>query len=518
MGAEEQLLLKKILDQLQGSPAVTEVDVTDRVSRQLGVVNSITNPITSIISGGVDVTDRGDAELINYLSIDVTDILYTSVIDTDNGFLYIGTETNPGYIIKIRLSDFTYIDYIQTDHRLVQTSVIDTNAGFAYFGCDTSPAKILKIRLSDFTQVGTITPPSGEDNIVSAVIDTNAGFAYFGCDTSPAKIIKIRLSDFTRVDVLTLNAGEEFATTAIIDTNAGFAYFGLYTTPTIVVKVRLSDFTRVSALTFDAGEDKARSAVIDTKAGWAYFGTYNTITNVVRVRLSDFTREDAIIIDPDGWAPRCATIDTTNGYAYFGLDKTTNQLVKVRLSDFSVLTYVSFGSSNISGLRSAAIDVNNGFAYFGDYNYNVLKVAISPLRRIGMVYGSQEKSLLQRASTHELIVQLSNAGTEINPAALKQTSSRTPINIAGAGDNTILAAVAAKKHKIVKMVFICAAPVDIIIKSGANSLTGLMSFSTNGGMTFDGDFYPLEMNTNEAFIINLSGAVQVSGWIEYFTE
>ena len=96
---------------------------------------------------------------------------------------------------------------------------------------------------------------------------------------------------------------------------------------------------------------------------------------------------------------------------------------------------------------------------------------------------------------------------------------RAVINIAGAGDNTIIAAPGANiKIKIVKMLFVCTAAVAVTFRSGANNLTGAMSFGVSGGLGYDGDLYPLEMNPNEAFIINLSGAIQVSGFAEYIVE
>jgi hypothetical protein len=192
---------------------------------------------------------------------------------------------------------------------------------------------------------------------------------------------------------------------------------------------------------------------------------------------------------------------------------------------------------------------------------NPVDVSDRAPRLLGVVYGSQDQQILQRAITSDSLVQLRNAGAEIDPrsiraltnadivsseltkvggtaqtgrdwsadfskldvalstrAALKQTSSRTPISIAAAGDNTILVASPGNKHKLVKIILLCASAVNITLKSGANNLTGTMPFNANGGLAFDGDFYPLETNLGEAFIINLSGAVQVSGWAQYFTE
>jgi len=102
-----------------------------------------------------------------------------------------------------------------------------------------------------------------------------------------------------------------------------------------------------------------------------------------------------------------------------------------------------------------------------------------------------------------------------------QKPLKAVININLAGDNIIVAAPAAGskiKIRLVKILFVCTAAVAIILKSGATSLTGAMSFAANAGLVFEGDFNPLDMIQEEAFIINLGGAVQVSGFILYHLE
>ena len=91
--------------------------------------------------------------------------------------------------------------------------------------------------------------------------------------------------------------------------------------------------------------------------------------------------------------------------------------------------------------------------------------------------------------------------------------------MAGAGDNTIIAAPGTNFFiRIVKLLFVVTGAVTVTLKSGVNNLTGAMAYSANGGVGFDGDFNPLEMNANEAFIINLGGAIQVSGFVLYYID
>ncbi|MDD3474321.1 MAG: hypothetical protein PHP08_00275 [Candidatus Dojkabacteria bacterium] len=104
--------------------------------------------------------------------------------------------------------------------------------------------------------------------------------------------------------------------------------------------------------------------------------------------------------------------------------------------------------------------------------------------------------------------------------AARGNPTRAVININTSGDNTIIAAPATsgQRIRIVNLFFIAASAVGVILKSGANNLTGVMSFAGNSGMGFNGDFNPLQMNANQAFIINLNGNIQVSGFVLYYTE
>src|SRR5438270_2618684 len=255
----------------------------------------------------------------------------------------------------------------------LEGAAIDTAGGFAYFGAATNPGTVVKVRLSDFTRVGALVLDPGEGFLGSAVIDPVGGFAYFGTITTPARIVKVRLSDFTRVAAVTLNSGENFARTLIIDSVGGFAYVGTNTTPGNVVKVRLSDMTRVGGLTLNTGENSLRGAgAIDTVGGFAYFGTTTSPGIVVKVRLSDLTRVGSLTLNTSESILRSAVIDVSAGFAYFGGGTT---IVKVRLSDFTRvgdLTMTSYSGS----YRSALMDTAGGFGFFDCFKFHrsVIKV------------------------------------------------------------------------------------------------------------------------------------------------
>jgi hypothetical protein len=95
--------------------------------------------------------------------------------------------------------------------------------------------------------------------------------------------------------------------------------------------------------------------------------------------------------------------------------------------------------------------------------------------------------------------------------------SSAAINAAGVGDNTLVAAVALQTVRVFRLFLVAAAAVVIKFKDGAGTdLTGPISLGAGGGIVLDFDGEPwFKTSAGNAFILNLSGAVQVSGRIYY---
>src|SRR3989442_4612774 len=326
--------------------------------------------------------------------------LEAAVIDTAGGFAYFGCATNPGTVVKVRLSDFTRVGalVLNPGEDFLGSAAIDPVGGFAYFGTITTPARVVKVRLSDFTRVAGLTLNSGENFARATVIDSVAGFAYVGTNTNPGNVVKVRLSDMTRVAGLTLNTGENFLRSAVIDTVGGFAYFGTSTVPGIVIKVRLSDFTRAGSLTMNTGENSLRSAVIDVAGGFSYFGASST---VLKVRLSDFTRVGALSLSAGENSFRSAVIDTAGGFAYFASYTFPSLVIKVRLSDFTRIATLNLNPGE-DFVFSAVIDPAGGFAYFGTDSSpgRVVKVRLSDFTRFGVLRLTPGEDALLSAVIH----------------------------------------------------------------------------------------------------------------------
>jgi uncharacterized repeat protein (TIGR01451 family) len=370
------------------------------------------------------------------------DDLDSAVIDPASGFAYFGTGTDPGIVVKVRLSDFTRVGALtlnQGEGRF-RAAVIDSSAGFAYFGTSFlgQPGKLVKVRLSDFTRAGVLTLNAREDNLRSAVIDPAAGFAYFGTDDNASfpprqnTVVKIRLSDFTRAGVLILDPNGGGPTSAVIDPMAGFAYFGTSRWPSHVVKVRLSNFTVAGVLTLNADECASPSAAIDSLAGFAYFGTawctdgyvppYPIATaKIVKVRLSDLARIDAInlsgTVGEGGLIS--AVIDPAAGFAYFGSDIWYGKsgVIKVRLSNFTRSDTLTF---NATTLPSAVIDPPAGYAYFGTSGRSVFKADLVPLWSDLSISQTDGRSTVLPGDTITYTIKVVNHGPEVVANAVVQ--------------------------------------------------------------------------------------------------
>lgn len=96
------------------------------------------------------------------------------------------------------------------------------------------------------------------------------------------------------------------------------------------------------------------------------------------------------------------------------------------------------------------------------------------------------------------------------------------VNATASGDNTIVAASATNRIKVINMVLVADGAVAITWKSGAaTALSGAMSLAANGGIAVAGqgpNSWLLQTAVNQALVLNLGAAVGVRGHIAYFLE
>jgi len=92
------------------------------------------------------------------------------------------------------------------------------------------------------------------------------------------------------------------------------------------------------------------------------------------------------------------------------------------------------------------------------------------------------------------------------------------INAAGSGDNTLIAAVADKKIRVLQYALVTSAAITVRFESGAggSALSGQMQFAANGGISVP--FNPLghfETAANTLLNLELSSADSVGGHLTY---
>ena len=92
------------------------------------------------------------------------------------------------------------------------------------------------------------------------------------------------------------------------------------------------------------------------------------------------------------------------------------------------------------------------------------------------------------------------------------------ISAASSGDNTVLAAVTLKRARVIGVHMVAAGAVVARFESaaGGTALTGAMSMITGVPFTAYNPLGLFEQDViNELLNLELSGAVQVSGWLTY---
>lgn len=97
------------------------------------------------------------------------------------------------------------------------------------------------------------------------------------------------------------------------------------------------------------------------------------------------------------------------------------------------------------------------------------------------------------------------------------------VNASSSGDNTIIAAVANKRIRVIHYTLGCDQNADVYFKSdGTTNLTGKIYFAASssfsagyGAITPIGLVGLFETNTGEPLVMNINGAKTVSGHITY---
>jgi hypothetical protein len=139
--------------------------------------------------------------------------------------------------------------------------------------------------------------------------------------------------------------------------------------------------------------------------------------------------------------------------------KDPSKYLPVRLTDGSAF-YIASGGGGSGGLsqlqirNSSNVWTDVGF-YTGNLSMpveiqNTIDIIDKADRLIGRVCGSQGQQLKQRATTHELLVQLAHEGTEIDPRQIRPLTNSDTITVVQAAATNLKATVTqAEKDRII---------------------------------------------------------------------
>jgi hypothetical protein len=90
------------------------------------------------------------------------------------------------------------------------------------------------------------------------------------------------------------------------------------------------------------------------------------------------------------------------------------------------------------------------------------------------------------------------------------------IDTAGSGDNTLIAGVTGYYIAVYKIWYVLAGDVNHTLKNGSTAFSGTVTGKAGGSFVLDYDGTPWFVTTaGNGFVLNLSGAVQVSGRVYY---
>lgn len=113
----------------------------------------------------------------------------------------------------------------------------------------------------------------------------------------------------------------------------------------------------------------------------------------------------------------------------------------------------------------------------------------------------------------------SNTIGKIYPAfQTTKALTNAAITISSSGDNTIVSGTASQTIRVHKLVLVAAAAVNFTLKDGTagTALTGAIPLTANGSFSIDEDGEPAFVSSSGGnFVVNLSGAQTVTGYVQY---
>lgn len=89
------------------------------------------------------------------------------------------------------------------------------------------------------------------------------------------------------------------------------------------------------------------------------------------------------------------------------------------------------------------------------------------------------------------------------------------VDVATAGDNTIVAAVSGMRIRVLSLSVVAAASVTAAFKSGSTFITGPLSLEPGVAIEASSPWGCFQTSPGEVLALDLGSSVQVSGWCTY---
>ena len=170
------------------------------------------------------------------------------------------------------------------------------------------------------------------------------------------------------------------------------------------------------------------------------------------------------------------------------------------------------GTAEIGSIGTGSKTIGGVGLVAGTAEIGKLAAGVASIGTVGLNAGTAEIG--------KLAAGVASIGT-VKLSGTSQTVEKAIINKATAATHSIITAVSGEIIKITNIMFTVAGDCNITFCSAATPISGAMDFGGTGepkGMVHSFGNHPLCLTVSEAFQITLSAAVQVSGYVTYYTE
>lgn len=178
------------------------------------------------------------------------------------------------------------------------------------------------------------------------------------------------------------------------------------------------------------------------------------------------------------------------------------------IGDVDVASLPGTLAADVTAIKAAAETIDNAISG------SEMQVDVVTMPTVNVQATDLDVRFMQRDGDAVAVALQTDAIMEGTTALVPKSAK---IDAASSGDNTLVAAVASKKIKVLSLVFQAGGTVNVTFKSGAGTaLSGPLPQVANSGLSsgFDPTGH-LETAAGAALVMNLSAAVQVSGWLKY---